>query len=390
MTSNLLDVDEIIDVGTLDAYKLWETHQRGGRVFRAHSVRGTPSFYPLYRNNDLYSYSPYWLILRKGSLNIDPNVQAYLERTPGDISPPDKFIDRDIERLGAAPVFRPEISKRLAFCEAIAAAMQADVNAIEAKNPGKTNVILCGGKDSLNLLLLKWRNPVSVYSAQPNFPLVRQFVTDNNLDLTVSELLDEANSDLQAREIAEACCMVDLANWRWTSHLRRIAADLKGEAIFWKGQIADSLLTDYWRSYTSSYSKPYRFARKAYKRAARLLPGFFTILPDRLVMADVAQSLWARGAVGQGAHMGMLRSVTDCLVLSAYHGPLTAGVMLRGDYHALTGADLRLEIGRVLAGRDVLYPMSNPAPSSAMERHQLRGLDTLIATYRSLGVEPCS
>ena len=62
-------------------------------------------------------------------------------------------------------------------------------------------------------------------------------------------------------------------------------------------------------------------------------------------LADFSKSLWQRAAVGQGAHMGMLRSITQCLFLSAYHGARTEKVMLAGNYHELVGTDLRIGIG---------------------------------------------
>lgn len=377
----------IREIDTLDVDQFWETHD-GHSLFRATSVAGQPSFYPVYRHGDLYSFSPFPLIVNKGTLVISDRAAAYLANPPGDIAPPAMFLDQEIERVGGPPRLNREISKCEAFTTAVAEALQADVDRIESKNPGTTNVILCGGKDSLNLLLLKWRNPTMVVSAMPNYPLVEKFVTDNGLSFEVMELRDFVDPGIQMREVAESCGMISLANWRWTAHLKEIADRLSGKAVFWKGQLADILLTDYWRSYTSNYSRAYRVGRKAYRKIARRLPAPLASLSDRAVYRDLSRSLWERGAAGQGAHMGMLRSVTGCLFLSAYHGPHTSKVMLAGDYTALsTHGDLRPRIGRTLFGRDVAYPASNPAPGSVPGRYTLRTLTSVADAYGSFGVE---
>lgn len=379
-------VTEALKMTVLDVEALWRTATPHS-LFEAKQIVGKPTFYPLYRAGNLYSFSPFPLITHKGYLRIDSEVARYLETTKGDISPPGMFIDQDIERVGGEADFESRISTSQAFYEAMATALQADITEIEAANPGTTNVILCGGKDSLNLLLLSWANPTIVYSAQPNYPLVRKFVADNKLPFEVFELSPRTDAELQIREIAEACGMVSLANWRWTAHLKAIAEEFSGRAIFWKGQVADALLTDYWRSYTSNYSRYYRLARKAYKRVARHSPSWLTALPDRIVMRDLRRSLWERAAVGQGAHMGMLRSITGCLFLSAYHGPRTTNVMLSGNYNRLAKVgDLRPGIGATLLGRKVNYPSSNPAPGELSGRANLRTLNALVEAYRSFGV----
>lgn len=284
---------------TLDTERFWQLH--GPHVVKAGAVTGAPFFYPVYRWGDLYSFSPFPLLLRKGTLRVDPAAEADLKAHGHDVTPPRLFLDADIRRVGGPPDLHPAITDPDVFARAMADAMQSDRDAVEAANPGKTNIVLCGGRDSLNLLLLKARNPVIAFSAEPNLPLVRDFVRDNGLDIPVLRLEDIDDPALRPREIAEACGMVDLVHWKWTAHLRRIAAEHDHGAVFWKGQFADAVLTDYWRSYTASPSRPYRFLRRAYRKAAPRLPSGLTAVADRVVLRDFRQTIPDLGGVaGRG------------------------------------------------------------------------------------------
>ncbi len=368
----------------LDVEAFWQVH--GPHVVQAGAVSGTPFFYPVYRWRDFHSFSPFPLLQRKGNLNVDPAAEADLRGSRRDITPPHLFLDRDIRRIGGPPEMRPSITDRDVFARAMAAAMQADRDAVEAANPGKTNIVLCGGRDSLNILLLKARNPVVAYSAEPNLPLVRDFVRDNGLDIPVHRLEDRDDPALRPREIAEACGLVDLVHWKWTAQLREIAAEHGHQAVFWKGQFADAVLTDYWRSYTARPSRAYRFLRRAYRRAARHMPSAVSAMGDRHVLRDFRGAIWERGAVMQGAHMGFLRSITNCLFVSAYHGPQTSAAWLAADLPRITGGDLRPAIGARLAGRSVAYPRTNPAPPASTFRAGLRNMAALESALQEHGI----
>lgn len=372
------------EMDVLNCEVFWQNHDV--YVVKAAQVILPPFFYPIYQWQDFYAFSPLPLLLKKGHLTIGYRGEDYLQRTKGDVTPPEMFIDPDIRRIGGSPMLTREHRDPQAFTEMMAVAMQADIYEVESRNPGKTNIILCGGKDSLNLLLLVWKNPTIVYSAAPNFQLVRQFVVDNQLDFEVRELLDQSDNTLLSREIIEAFGMVNLANWRWASHLRQIARMLDHQAVFWKGQFADAVLTDYWRSYTSGFSKPRKTLKKVYKRMARLLPSILTAIPDHITLLDFRRSIWERGAVMQGAHMGALRSITDCLIVSAYHGPRTSQTWLAADLPMLTQIDLRPAIGRILAGREVTYPAENPAPPPSSSRQNLRSVEALVSACDDFGI----
>lgn len=387
MNENLIiskAMERVEELEVLDCQAFWQRHDSW--LIRSPRVERPSFFYPVYRFGNSYSFSPLPLILKKGYLRIDPRSEEYLRHTKGDVTPPEFFIDPEIERIGGPPVLTRTLRDRQDFCQKMAIAMQDDITEIEERNSGKTNIVLCGGKDSLNLLLLNWRNPTIVYSAAPNFSLVRKFVSDNQLDFDVFELKEKGDDGLKSREVIEACCMVNLENWRWASHLRQIARSHDFQAVFWKGQFADAVLTDYWRSYTSSFSRPRRILKKIYKRAARNLPVAVTAIPDLITLADFRSSIWQRGAVMQGAHMGALRSITDCLFVSAYHGPRSAQVWLSADLPNLTPGDMRPEIGRILLGREVNYPTENPSPPASPFRKNLRSIEALEVACNALGI----
>lgn len=373
---------------TLDCAAFWLHHDAGVVAAPRHS--GAPIFYPVYRMDGLYSFSMFRLLRERGHVTVNPALAARLAEPDPGVVTPEMTIDAGIARLGGPPALSRRQGDPAAFAAALARAMQADAAAAEAANPGTANLVLCGGRDSLNLLLLDWQNPVVALSAAPNLALVREFVARNDLDIRVEELRDIEDPGLAAREIAEACCQVDLTNWKWTAHLRRIAADHDRRAVFWKGQFADAFLTDYWRSYTGRRSRAWQFAKKGYRKAARAVPGALQPLlapADALMLRDFRDAIWRRGAVLQGAHMGFLRSITDCLVLSAYHGPETAGVWLSADLPRVARGDLRPAIGRCLAGREVWYPGTNPSPPASTFRRGWRDLDRFREAMAEFGIE---
>ena len=368
-----------------DTYAFWTRHDVD--IIEAGHHIGEPFFYPVYRSGSAYSYSPLRLLQHTG--RFEPNAQAVraLQNPHQDISDPDLFIDANITRIGAPPKLTGNRKAIPCYVTAMSEAMQADIAEIEARNAGYTNFILCGGRDSLNMLLANWKNDVVVLSAAPNFVLVQEFVKRNKLGYEVIELMDIPPSDDELiREVAEACTLVELENWKWGTHLKQLAALVDRKAIFWKGQFADAVLTDYWRSYTYRSNRAVKFAKKVWRRTARVLPGSVTYLPDQLFLEDFRRSIWKRGAVGQGAHLGFLRSITDCLCQSAYHGPRCAAVWLDADLRVLAKRDLRHKIGEELHGGAVWYPSTNPSPPNSELRRNRRDLERFKQALSQLSI----
>jgi hypothetical protein len=84
--------------------------------------------------------------------------------------------------------------------------------------------------------------------------------------------------------------------------------------------------------------------------------------------------------------MGFLRSITDALVLSGYHGPRTAEIWQKLDLKSVLNRDLRPEIGRVLLGQEVHYPQQNPAPQQSKFRLSYRDPEKLRDALGRLGI----
>lgn len=335
----------------------------GADVWRAKRFVGSPAFYPVFREGDCYSFSPLPLIARKGQLEVSSEFLAAYSTDPNFFYSGVETIDTHIVRIGGPIRFTGGLNTAEAAATSIAEAMAADIRAMEDRHPGYTNVILCGGKDSLNLLLLPWQNPVLVLSAAPNFELVREFVRSNGLPWQVEELIDEDDAEIQRAEALANACFMSLAHTRWGAQWAAVGRRFDGRAVFWSGQIADAFTTPRWRSYAH--------VAKASTRRSRLL----RLLRSKGWVAQppevVAEAMWMRGAMWQGTVMHITRMLAGCLHLSAYHGPQMRSVLPRINLKTAVRDDIRMRIGALLLGSPVRYPSTNPGPAPSSFRHGL-------------------
>ena len=372
---------------------LTESHvwsRPGPAIWQAKRFAGRPHFYPIYRWRDLYSYSPLSLIRYKGRLRLNPRAVTAAKRADFVHTRPDEFVDLDLTRIGGVIRFRPELSDPEEVASRLATAMSEDSCAAERANPGTTNVVLCAGRDSLNLLLLPWRHATIALSAEPNYELVARFVAQNDLPYEVIRLRDDPQFDADA-EILINCCRDNLVHCRWGAHLQEIAREFSDGVIFWKGQCGSPLQTLKWRR-GSEYG--------------RLVPEFLTqgwkalgspfqwkigalISRTRLIEMRFGAALWQRWAMWQGAHVGLLRELTGALVLSGYHGSATREVFRRVDYSRAIREDIRPRVGRYLAGRDIQYPATNPYPPISFHRQGLSRVELFLDRLQGLDVEIC-
>lgn len=244
LKDKIKDIDE---VDVLTEEDIWSKH--GNVIWKSNRFSGDPSFYPIYKWNDFYSYSILALILKKNSLALNDGVNQYIENRELAIIPDNLTIDREITRVGKPHDFSYLIGNVGEYCEKITKALKQDVKDIEDNNPGYLNIVMCGGKDSLNLLLLPWSNPVVALSAEPNYKLVCEFVRSNDLDMKVEKLEDLYDEDMLEDEILEACCRADLSHWRWGIHLRKIVQKHSQKVVIWKGQLGDVYMSPTWKSY---------------------------------------------------------------------------------------------------------------------------------------------
>jgi hypothetical protein len=369
---------ERVELTELD---VWGTHVP--EVWRAERFSGRPHFYPIYRRGDLYSYSPLSLILLKGRLDLDPKFAKHVSSPWFRYFTGTVTVDREIERIGGplGPKFRIKDTDR--YVESIADALRRDVAEAEARlPPGTTNIVLCGGRDSLTLLLLPWKNPVLVASGAPNYELVKKFVAVHSLGFDVVELVDD--SSLLNLEILVNCCRNRLDHTRFGPPLVRLAESFDRKVVFWQGALADTFMTPYWQRYRHKSRGLKRlvernldkieYRREWNRERATLRQGRYF------------DALWRRGAMWQGAHQSIIRQLTGSLALSAYHGPAMREVIQSVDLFTAVPRDVRPQLGARLFGAPVAYPETNPGPPKAQFRKGHSHLKPFLNQLSALGI----
>jgi hypothetical protein len=287
-------------------------------------------------------------------------------------------IDRDVRRVGGPLQIAFDIGDSNEYVQLLADAMVRDAAAIEEAHPGFTNIVMCGGKDSLNLLLLPWKNPVVAASAAPNHALVKAFVKENGLKFETI-LLEDDDCSLIDLEILVNCCMRNLEHARWGPQLLRLSEAQGGRVIFWKGQLGGYMKPS-WRTYY-----PHERAR-LFGLINRF--GAFKRLFERTGLAQrlFFMTLWYRGAMWQGTHMSFIRLLTGSLVLSGYHGPAVKEVVSRVDLSRAVNEDIRPRIGKILHGAEVVYPAENPGPPSSKIRRGISGPEPFLRALKTLDI----
>ena len=369
---------------SLSEEDMWTTH--GTLIWESKKFVGTPYFYPVYKWKNFYSYSLLALIVKKGNLNLNMNAVKYINQPDFLTLSASLNIDNDIERIGTPHKSGSSIQDIDEYAEKLVNALIIDIHNIEEMNKGYTNYILCGGKDSLNLLLLPWNEKTVALSAEPNYGLVKQFIMDNKLNIDVCLLEDKQDPQELNDEVLECCCRVKMENWRWTAHLREISQENNGKVIFWKGQMADLYTSDKWKVYMQPIKPVQMFAQKVFKKLEPIIPFILKRAIGRIIQPVAIQAAWERGAVMQGGHLGFIREIADCLVLSAYHGPEVMKVWQEVDLASVAQRDMRDRIGEVLLKRPVIYPAANPAPGASIMRKGLGQPDNFVSMLKEGGI----
>jgi hypothetical protein len=108
----------------------------GPLVWQAKRFRGRPSFYPVYRCGDSYSYSPLALILSKGSLSFDAQLARQCNAHGFRYLSGRGVLDREIERIGGPQETTNQINSTDVYVERIVAALRRDIAAIEVALSG--------------------------------------------------------------------------------------------------------------------------------------------------------------------------------------------------------------------------------------------------------------
>lgn len=378
-------IDTVQSVSELTETMMWECHDT--TIWRSDKFVGLPSFYPIYRWNNYYSYSVLALILKKGNLFVNREVTE--TKVELGVILDNLTIDKDIKRIGQAHNFDYSIKQKDDYCSQIVQALIEDTKYIEDINLGHTNIIMCGGKDSLNLLLLPWENPVVAISADPNYELVREFVANNCLNVKVIRLEDKYDETGLNNEILEACCRADLCHWRWGIHLKQIVAEYNHKTIIWKGQLGDVYMSPAWKTYLYPTKQPQNFFCKVYKKISPFLFDFLNEKIGKIIQPHVIRTSWDKSANLQGCHVGFIRALCDCLVLSAYHGAKVTSVFSKANLSSVAQEDIRSEVGELILGKKVVYPKENPGPKISSFRIDKNLPEIFIEQVAKAGIEIC-
>ena len=360
-----LGLNDIANEDTVTESDMWNS-EKGICVWKADRFVGSPHYYPVYRYKNYFSYSVLPLIALKGSLQVNKRYLSARHPT-GFTFLGNETIDKEITRIGNAVRNTRKIKNPDELVSRIVTAIRSDIATIERANEGKTNILLIGGRDSMNMLLLSWSNPVIAVSGAPNYALVEAFIKENGLSTNLVLLDDHGTSQQRSRLVLENCLRNSLEHFRWTGSLIRLARQFEYKAVFWLGQTADAWLTDTWSHIAGRNNHP-SVARvcRGLARHARALgwyPSVFTYILSRMFY----DNFWKHVAIRQGTYMSILRRVTGCLPLSAYCGPEMRRVFEEVDLARTVTRDVRSDIGNELRGVAVRYPDTNPGPPLAKE-----------------------
>jgi hypothetical protein len=335
------------NVGHLDNYDLF---LMPNGVYEADTLSASNYLYPMYAWHDgshfLASTSAYELILRKNRFLRNPRFQ-----TVDFFSPTYLTIDREIFRVRTT---RRRSTRTLTDSDEItslaATLVQSYVSEIENRFPKATHILLMGGKDSQNIILAGRSRPWIVVSGEPN----AEFLEKNKIEVSAFfQLTDDPDNRCLSEELMASDCFYSLAEIRYVPFLKKLIAELRGEAIIWLGTSGDSL-----------------FCRNANHRDR----DYFAVHELHVGMA-------------MGIQHQILKNVLGVPALSPFQSPqMLDDLFYKFDpYFVDCAGDIRSAIGEQLNGREVLYPSINPGPGS-WKRERKYSISTYTSILKTAGV----
>lgn len=381
-------IKDLEKVSILTESMIWETDN--ALIWEADQFEGDPYFYTIYKWQNYYSYSLLALIIKKGDINL--NDKAVMDANKDDFLclSSHTIIDNDIIRIGGPLHNDQSLTDPDLYLLELVEAIKADIDHIESLNPGYTNLLMCGGKDSMNMLLLPWKNPVVALSADPNYDLVCEFVRKNNLKIDVRRLEDLFDSEMLDEEILECCCRIELSNWKWGKTLRNITKEFDHKAIIWKGQYSELLFATNWMDMVWPMTPLNNFLGKVFRGLWNYLPKFIKYNIGDWISPMSFIKAWDYTSIRLGGHMAFIRSLCSVLVLSPYVGPHVTKVYSRVNLSRAVQYDRRREFGVLLAGRDIWYPNENPGPPLSSFRTKKQRPEHFISLLTKNGIIPKS
>lgn len=232
--------------------------------------------------------------------------------------------------------FTRSLSDPEALAEQTAEYMTTFIHRIEDQFPDHQHIILTGGMDSqLISLVPKQTDNWHVFSAEPNYSIVTEFLDRNDIDVNSvihhDNRNDESLDDLQ-RKLVAADLMADPRHLRWLSSFKELVQDFGGDCIIWSGTSADAI---------HAYHRDFHTAENYFDCHLRRVASWQAI--SHQVMANFV-------GVPQ---------------LSPYHSPeIWDDVYRHYDPDMMSPEmDLRPRIGKILSGGEVWWPNRNPGPS---------------------------
>lgn len=232
----------------------------------------------------------------------------------------------------------PVIDSKSALATEAARSMAEGIRWIEKKYPDAQHVVLTGGKDSLLIHLVPKENRGNwhVFSGQPNYPVVVEWLESNDLnvgDVYEDDSVNRESVDALRRKIVASDLYSDPRHIRWLPKLKKVVSSYEEKVLLWTGTEGDTFF-----SYHSDYQ------------------------------SGPAQKFWRlqqfRAPSWQGNFHQTAFNFTGAPVLSVYHTPQMIEMINGYDPKVISkGDDIRGDIGIELAG-DVVWPSSNPSPDA--------------------------
>ena len=229
------------------------------------------------------------------------------------------------------------------YLEKSAHLMRKAINDIEAAFPQKKHIILMGGKDSQLIGLIPKLNENNwyIFSAEPNYTLIKDWVLQNNLHVTKIFAHDGHNEEKMAdfkRKVVCSDLYTNLIHVRYLPTLENIVREFDNECIFWLGSMPRR---------ASLYDASHRKA-------------------DAPISSDQFFNVHLNTFPGwQGNIQQTYSNYLGCPFLSPYYlkdmwfelyAHLDPSIIV-------SGQDYRARLGEMLAGRKIVWPSQNPGPA---------------------------
>ena len=257
---------------------------------------------------------------------------------------PQQTISADGESRAAAPeCTTPDAESHVRVAADV---LRDEIHAIERRFPDRRHIILVGGKDSQLICLVPKLNPDNwmIFSAQPNFPIVEDWVRANGIEVGALYEHDGKNEET-ADEFKRKLLCSDLysspVHIRYLPTLARISREIGADCMFWLGSMPRGAAV---------------FDGRSHER--QLGPRAADEFTSRFFDYHLNQFPFWQGNIQQ-TYANYLQSPVFC----PYYLPdFLAKVFFTLDPQRLESRDYRERLGELLHGHPVQWPTSNPGP----------------------------